>query len=189
MDRILTFVKTNALLIVIGILLLAAIITSIVKENFEGYQSSNGLADYPGIFMEMIMGKKSYPKLFNEPEGKDMSKVLPYSKDNQYLQINSQQAEVPIEITKGLSVMAKVEIPAQVAEIPKDQIAQPLPEIKKSDVTISSQIVQLPAQKGVINAQVSDDGKNIKVPVDIPAQMIEIKEQKAAKGIVETFKL
>lgn len=175
------FVKKNWSYIAIALI---AIVLIVMLASYEGFVTE--LAEYPKVFTDKIAtpflkeATASFSSQFN-PQ--------PYMPEITQLNIESQIKSVMIDIGDGKAIEAPVHIPAQTVQNLEQQVVIKYEEPKETDVLVAAQVIQVPAQDGVISVEVSDAGDSIKVPVSIPAQTVTVPEQKAVEATMETFSI
>lgn len=187
MNQALEFFKSHPEYIVVALLILVIIIVVATKENFDGYSPVlEKLASYPSAFLQQVVAlpNKAYDT------AKDflpaIASAMPMSPPIKNLEVESQIATIPVAIGNGMSVQAEISVPAQTVDVPA-QVPMSLPTPEKTSLEVPAQVTEIKAQTGLIPTVV--DGKTIQVPVSIPTQMIDIKEQNATKSIIESFTL
>jgi hypothetical protein len=153
--------EVAAIVIFLAVVAVVIYFFVIKKEGFEGMVRE--FAPFPDVF---------------KPEKVELPKIS----------LEEQKMSVAVEIGNDMVVDAEVKVPAQVVDIPTQTSAiMPKPEV--SDVKVESQTVTLPEQVGIVPAVVDKEtGAVVGVPVAVPEQQVEIKEQFAYKKTRECFK-
>lgn len=187
-----TMVKSNPM-IVGGILLTIVVIILIsVLASMDGFDGMvSGLteyAEYPATFATTVVPEFIKETVYDNYFTKSSETVKPYQLDIPQLELPTHTATVPIDIGNGMAVEAKVQIPAQTINV-SSQVPVTLPEAQKTDVLVSAQEVQIPAQTGIIPGAIDGSSQVMTVQVDIPAQVVSIPEQMAIIPTMEPFRM
>lgn len=187
-----TFVKSNPMTVggvLAGIIIIILIIILKTMDGFDGMVSGlKEYAEYPATFAESIVPEFVKDVVYDNYFTKSSETVMPYKVDIPQLELPTHTATVPIDIGNGMAVEAKVQIPAQTVNV-QSQVPVSLPEAQKTDVLVSAQQVQIPAQTGIIPGAIDGSSQVMTVPVDIPAQLVSIPEQMAIIPVMEPFRM
>lgn len=170
-------VMQNQIAVLLGVIaLIVSIVIMSKKENFTGIVAgSSPLAKYPAAFAKKVI------------EGaKDIVYDNYFLSEKKSIALPAHTATVNVDIGNGMAVATKVSVPAQKVEIPDaTPIAVPTPAT--TQVKVAAQKVELPAQVGIIEAKVEGTGESVPVPVSIPAQVVDVPQQKAIIPVIEPF--
>lgn len=187
-----TLVKSDPIFvggILIGFFIIILIIILASMDGFDGMvEGLKEYAEYPATFAESIVPEFVKDVVYDNYFTKSSETVLPYQVDIPQLELPTHTATVPIDIGNGMAVEAKVQIPAQTINV-GSQVPVTLPEAQKTDVLVSAQQVQIPAQTGIIPGKIEGSSQVMTIPVDIPAQVVSIPEQKAIIPTMEPFRM
>lgn len=160
------FVRNPMFMIIIAVVIILALAVIFIPKVKEGFVSivPRELAMFPDVFK---------PQLVEVPK----------------IHIDEQVMTVNLDIGEDKQVSADVSVPAQDVEVPKQVSAVPeKPEMTETKVEAGE--VVIPEQVGIIPAVVDNaTGAVVGIPVSVPEQAVEVKEQFAYKKVMEGFKI
>ena len=186
MTEIMSNPRTYALIFLVLLILLIVIFK---RESFDGVIAGmKEYAEFPSSFSESILPDFVKDVVYDNYFTKPSEKVMPMEIPSSYLEIPTHTVNVPIDIGNGMAVNANIQVPSQTVDLPA-QVPVAIPEPVKTDVVITAQQVQLPAQTGIIPTTVDGSSEILPITVDIPAQVVTIPEQQAIIPSMEPFRM
>ena len=175
------------LFFIVAVIIIIVLYIVLKKDGFDGLiEGEKNYANFPSSFVEGIVPGFIKDVVYDNYFTKSSENVVPYGLPISQLELPTHTVTVPIDIGNGMAVNAPVQVPAQTVEL-KSQVPVSVPEPQKTDVLISAQQVQIPAQSGIIPGKVEGSSQVLTVPVEIPSQVVNIPEQKAVIPTMEPF--
>jgi hypothetical protein len=177
------------LFFIIAVILIIVLYIFLKKDSFDGMvQGEKSYAEFPASFVDAIVPGFIKDVVYDNYFTKSSENIVPYGLPISQLELPTHSVTVPIDIGNGMAVNAKVQVPAQTVEL-TSQVPVSVPEPQKTDVLVSAQQVQIPAQTGIIPGKVEGSSQVLTVPVEIPAQVVNIPEQNAVIPTMEPFRM
>jgi hypothetical protein len=191
-NQVQSFVMANPIPVAGVLFLIIFILVIVLLSKMEGFEGvTEGLrlfAEYPAAFAEAVVPEFIKETVYDNYFTKNTEEVKPNEVPMSQLELPTHSVTVPIDIGNGLSVNADIQVPSQTVTVPT-QIPVTLPTASVSDVAVSAQSVQIPAQSGIIPGAIDGTGAVVSVPVDIPAQIVQIPAQNAVVPVMEPFRM